>query len=125
MTSRSIAMWCCCCSGPRWCNESPPIVENYAVELGGEGDIIHIQVDDLLLGVQRAASLVYADFARNYPPALEDPLEVLADIDTEHLSDPNRVAAHLDFGPLDSQARSRGRRVLDRFRGSPMRSRIP
>ena len=90
-------------------------VENYAVELGGEGDIIHIQVDDLLLGVQRNAGLVYADFARSYPPVIMDPLEVLAGIDTEHLSDPNRVAAQLDFGPLESQARSRGRRVLDRL----------
>lgn len=90
-------------------------VENHAVELGGEGDIIHIQVDDLLLGVHRAVSLVYADFARSYPPLIDNPLEVLADIDTEHLSDPHRVAAFLDFGPLDSQARSRGRRLLDRL----------
>ncbi|MCJ7726105.1 MAG: DNA integrity scanning diadenylate cyclase DisA [Acidimicrobiia bacterium] len=90
-------------------------VEDYAVELGGEGDIIHIQVDDLLLGVQRTVGLVYADFARNFPPDLENPLAVLADIETENLSDPNRVAALLDFGPLDRQARSRGRRVLDRL----------
>ncbi|MBU1866069.1 MAG: DNA integrity scanning diadenylate cyclase DisA, partial [Actinobacteria bacterium] len=90
-------------------------VENYAVELGGEGDIIHIQVDDLLLGVHRTAGLVYADFARAYPPGLTDPLSVLASVDTEHLSDPSRVAAQLDFGPLDSLARSRGRRVLDRL----------
>lgn len=90
-------------------------VEDYAVELGGEGDIIHIQVDDLLLGVQKTAQLVYADFARSYPPDLKDPLLVLRDIDTENLSDPNRVASQLDFGPLDRQARSRGRRVLDRL----------
>jgi diadenylate cyclase len=90
-------------------------VEAYAVELGGEGDIIQIQVDDLLLGVHRTVGLVYADFSRSYPPDLKDPLDVLAGIDTEHLSDPVRVASHLDFGPLDSQARSRGRRVLDRL----------
>jgi diadenylate cyclase len=90
-------------------------VEHYAVELGGEGDIIQIQVDDLLLGVNRAAQLVYADHARTYPPEIENPLEVLADIETEHLSDPNRVAGHLDLGSLDSQAKSRGLRVLDRL----------
>ena len=90
-------------------------VEDYAVELGGEGDIIQIQVSDLLLGVHKAAALVYCDYARTYPPEIEDPLEVLTSIDTEHLSDPNRVASHLDFGSLDSQARSRGRRVLDRL----------
>jgi diadenylate cyclase len=68
-----------------------------------------------LLGVHRAARLVYADHARNYPPEIEDPLDVLSDIETENLSDPNRVASQLDFGALDSQAKSRGLRVLDRL----------
>jgi diadenylate cyclase len=90
-------------------------VEHYAVELGGEGNIIQIQVSDLLLGVHRTAARVYADYARVYPPDIEDPLEPLADIDTEHLSDPSRVAAQLDLGPLDSQARARGYRILDRL----------
>ena len=90
-------------------------VEGYAVELGGEGDIIRIQVEDLLLGVQRTGRLVYADHARTHPPAISDPLVALAEMETEHLSDPNRVAGQLELGPLDSQARSRGLRVLDRI----------
>ena len=91
------------------------MIEYYAVELGGEGDIIEIQVEDLLLGVRRVVGLVYADYARVYPPEVEDPLDLLASIDTEHLADFARVSAPLDLGPLDSQARSRGYRILDRI----------
>jgi diadenylate cyclase len=89
-------------------------LEHYAVELGGEGNLIRIQLADLIAGVSEAAEIVYEDYSRSYPPAEPQPLELLADLDTEHLSDPHRVAAPLDLGPLDSQARPRGMRILSR-----------
>jgi diadenylate cyclase len=89
-------------------------LEHYAVELGGEGNLIRIQLADLIAGVSETAEVVYEDYARSYPPEPAQPLELLADLDTEHLSDPHRVAAPLDLGPLDSQARPRGIRILSR-----------
>ncbi len=89
-------------------------LEHYAVELGGEGNLIRIQLADLIAGVSETAQIVYEDYARSYPPEYPQPLELLADLDTEHLSDPHRVAAPLDLGPLDSQARPRGIRILSR-----------
>jgi len=89
-------------------------LEHYAVELGGEGNLIRIQLADLIAGVAETAEIVYADYSRSSPPADEQPLELIADLDTAHLSDPHRVAAPLDFGPLDHQARPRGYRILSR-----------
>ena len=88
---------------------------HYAVELGGEGELIQIQLADLLVGVGETARLVYADYAKSYPPKHLQPLEVLADVGTEHLGDPGRVSTLLSLGPIDSQARPRGYRLLDRI----------
>ena len=88
---------------------------HYAVELGGEGNLTRIQLDDLLSGVDETAAQVYADYSRVYPPVDLRPLENLAQLDTAHLSDAARVAAQLDLGSLDTQARPRGYRILNRI----------
>jgi diadenylate cyclase len=90
-------------------------LEHYAVELGGEGELINLQLKDLLAGVSEMAELVYADHSRSYPPENPQPLELLQTLSTEHLSDEARVATLLDFGPLEHPARSRGYRVLQRI----------
>lgn len=90
-------------------------LRHYAVELGGEGRLIHLQLDDLLAGVSETAELVYADHARKYPPKTPQPLELLDPLDTEQLSDETKVASLLDFGPLDNPAKPRGYRILDRI----------
>jgi diadenylate cyclase len=90
-------------------------LQHYAVELGGEGNLIRIQLTDLIAGVPAIAQQVYADYSRTYPPIDPRPLELVADLDSGHLSDPSRVAALLDLGPLDSQARPRGYRILNRI----------
>ncbi|HSG79706.1 MAG TPA: DNA integrity scanning diadenylate cyclase DisA [Acidimicrobiia bacterium] len=89
-------------------------LQHYAIELGGEGQLTQLQLADLLTGVDETAELVYADYARHYPPRPSQPLGLVQDLDTESLSDASSVASVLDFGPLDSQARSRGYRILDR-----------
>jgi diadenylate cyclase len=89
-------------------------LEHYTVELGGEGKLTQIQLDDLLAGVGTTVREVYSDYARGFPPKT-DPLGALAELDTEHLSDAGQVAAQLDLGPLDSQARPRGYRILNRI----------
>jgi len=89
-------------------------LEHYTVELGGEGHLTRIQLEDLLAGVQEVAEQVYADYARTYPPRPGLPLESLADLTMEHVSDASRVASLLELGPLDARARPRGYRVLNR-----------
>jgi diadenylate cyclase len=89
-------------------------LEHYTIELGGEGQLTRIQLDDLIAGVQETAEQVYVDYARSYPPRPRQPLDLLENLSTEHLGDPSRVAALLDFGPLDGRARPRGYRALNR-----------
>jgi len=90
-------------------------LEHYTVELGGEGQLINLQLVDLLTGTNESAELVYADHARSYPPKPRNPLDLLRTLTTEHLSEEGRVTALLDFGPLENPARSRGYRILDRI----------
>lgn len=90
-------------------------LEHYAVELGGEGGLINLQLRDLLSGVSETAELVYADHARTHPPETAQPLDLLQTLSTEHLSDETRVGALLDLGPLEHPTRSRGYRILDRI----------
>lgn len=89
-------------------------LEHYTIELGRDGNLARIQLADLVTGLSDTTELVYSDYARQHPPADSQPLDLLADVDTEHLSDPQRVAAQLDLGSLDSQAHPRGFRLLDR-----------
>jgi len=89
-------------------------LEHYTVELGRDGKLAQIQLADLVSGLSETALLVYEDYARTSPPDPAQPLDLLAVLDTEHLSEPQRVAAQLDLGPLDSLARARGYRILDR-----------
>lgn len=90
-------------------------LEHYAVELGGEGELIRLQLVDLLGGVGEVAALVHADYSRKSPPKVAQPLTLLATLSTEHLSDENKVAGLLDIGPSESPARPRGYRLLDRI----------
>jgi diadenylate cyclase len=89
-------------------------LQHYTVELGGEGHLTRIQLEDLLAGVQEVAEQVYADYARTYPPRYSQPLDLLAGLTMEHISDASRVASLLDLGSLDGRARPRGYRVLNR-----------
>lgn len=90
-------------------------LEHYAVELGGEGELIRLQLLDLLAGVGEAAELVYADYSRAYPPKKPQPLDTLETLSTEHLSDETRVAGMLDLGSQESPVRPRGYRLLERI----------
>lgn len=90
-------------------------LDHYAVELGGEGQLIKLQLVDLLSGTSESAELVYSDHVRTHPPDVTNPLNLMKTLSTEHLSDESRVAALLDFGPLEHPTRSRGYRILDRI----------
>jgi diadenylate cyclase len=89
-------------------------LEHYIVELGGEGQLIRVQLEDLVTGVEEAAEQVYGDYARSFPPEHPQPLDLLGSLSTEHLGDPGRVTSLLDLGPLDARVLPRGYRVLNR-----------
>ncbi|OFW65877.1 MAG: DNA integrity scanning protein DisA [Actinobacteria bacterium RBG_16_68_21] len=90
-------------------------LDHYAVELGGEGELIRLQLVDLLTGVSEMAELVYSDYSRKFPPKRRQPLDLLQTLSTEHLSDTVKVAAQLDLGGQENPARSRGLRILARM----------
>lgn len=90
-------------------------LDHYAVELGGEGELIRLQLIDLLTGVSEMAELIYSDYSRTYPPKKRQPLELLEALSTEHLSDDTKVSAQLDLGGQENPARSRGLRILARI----------
>jgi diadenylate cyclase len=90
-------------------------LEHYAVELGGEGELIRLQIADLLTGVGETAALVYADYVKKYPPKQPQPLDLLSTLTTEQLSDEGKVAATLNLGAQENPARPRGYRILDRI----------
>ncbi|MBN2112733.1 MAG: DNA integrity scanning diadenylate cyclase DisA [Acidimicrobiia bacterium] len=89
-------------------------LEHYSVELGGEGQLTRIQLEDLITGVKETAEQVYVDYARTFPPQTRQPLDLLEGLSTEHLGDPSRVASLLGLGPLDARMRPRGYRALNR-----------
>ncbi|MFQ5947885.1 MAG: DNA integrity scanning diadenylate cyclase DisA [Acidimicrobiia bacterium] len=89
-------------------------LERYAVELGGDGNLLTVQVADLLDGVARTAELVYADYGTDSVPDRTQQLAGLDELATEELYDPHRVASMLELGPLDHHARPRGYRILGR-----------
>jgi len=89
-------------------------LEHYTIELGGEGQLTRIQLEDLIVGVQEIAEQVYVDYARVYPPRPRQPLDLLESLSTEHLGDVSRVGSLLALGPLDARVRPRGYRALNR-----------
>ncbi|MFH1331271.1 MAG: DNA integrity scanning diadenylate cyclase DisA [Actinomycetota bacterium] len=89
-------------------------LDHYTVELGGEGQLTRIQLEDLISGLQETAEQVYVDYARSFPPKSRQPLDLLENLSTEHLGDPSRVASLLNLGPLDARVRPRGYRALNR-----------
>jgi diadenylate cyclase len=84
-----------------------------AVELGGEGHLLELQLADLLHGVDGLRDLVLRDYARPATDArLGEALSALQGIPTEQLTFPERVAADLGFEHLDAHVRPLGVRLL-------------
>ena len=85
-----------------------------AVELGGEAQLMRLQVADLLEGVDRLTTLVYADYAKRRPRRDTMVLERLGSMDGEHLYDSGVVAEALGLGELHEPVKARGVRALAR-----------
>jgi diadenylate cyclase len=99
-------------------------IEGELVELGDEGRLLRLQLDELVDGVDDVRRLVVRDYVRNgaAPHVSEDPtaaLAGLATLSTEELVDDRRVAAALGMahanGEPDHSLEPRGYRLLSRL----------
>ena len=87
-------------------------LDELVVELGGESELITLQVADLLDGVNHLAELVYADYAPRRRASVRKMFEHLDGLATADLHDLSDIATVLGFDDLDAAVRPRGVRAL-------------
>ncbi|MGH8937618.1 MAG: DNA integrity scanning diadenylate cyclase DisA [Acidimicrobiia bacterium] len=90
-------------------------IDYSAVELGGEGGLIRLQLADLRQGIDRLRDLVVLDYVRPARSAsFQRALEELERLTTQEVYHAQRVAGALGIDHLDTQARPQGYRLLER-----------
>ena len=94
-------------------------IEGYIVELGVDGRLILLQLEELMGGVDDDRRYVIRDFSRSTSPArVDDSITRLAELSTERLLDLKEVATLLDLvgddGELDTGVQPRGYRLLSK-----------
>ena len=78
-----------CCSAPRWCGASPRRSSGYIVELGADGRLVRLQLEELMGGVEDDRRLVIQDyFHEDADWHLDEALEALADLDHRRAARP-------------------------------------
>jgi diadenylate cyclase len=91
-------------------------IEGYIVELGSDGRLVLLQLEELMGGVGDDRRLVAKDyFAESAEWELQDVMERLGDLDTEQLVDLREVASVLHLAAdadLDTPVQPRGFRLL-------------
>src|SRR4029077_20743222 len=94
-------------------------IEGYVVELGADGRLVMLQLDELIGGVEDDRRLVAKDyFQPSHDFELVDVLNALASLDDELILDPNEVASVLNLGPsvgIDSALQPGGFRLLHKI----------
>jgi diadenylate cyclase len=94
-------------------------IEGYVVELGADGRLVMLQLEELIGGVEDDRRLVAKDYYASSPDwELVDVMRRLAALDDETLLDPSEVASvlHLDdHTELDSALQPRGFRLLQKI----------
>ncbi|MDQ6614827.1 MAG: DNA integrity scanning diadenylate cyclase DisA [Actinomycetota bacterium] len=93
-------------------------IEGYVVELGVDGRLIILQLEELMAGVEDDRRHVFRDYSRTGAQA-EEAISRLAHISTERLLDLKEVAAILDpaggSAQLDAGVQPRGYRLLSKI----------
>jgi len=94
-------------------------IEGYIVEMGTDGRLIRLQLEELMGGVDDDRRAVLSDYFIEGPDRdLDDAIATLGNLDYDELLDPGAVAAllHLPPGPdqLDGHLVPRGYRLLAR-----------
>jgi diadenylate cyclase len=94
-------------------------IEGYVVQLGTDGRLILLQLEELMGGVDDDRRYVIRDFSQATSPALvDDAIRRLGELSTERLLDLKDVATLLDLvgedGELDAGVQPRGYRLLSK-----------
>jgi diadenylate cyclase len=93
-------------------------IEGYVVELGTDGRLVLLQLDELMAGVEDERRLVVRDYQPVDDGELADGIVAeLADLDTDALLDAGRVARIIGSQPsgLEGSLQPRGYRLLSRI----------
>ena len=94
-------------------------IEGYVVELGTDGRLVMLQLEELMGGVEADRRLVSKDYFVEGPDyELEDVVAMLADVDSEELLDLRRVLETLHLPPgttLDTPLQPHGFRLLHKI----------
>ncbi len=94
-------------------------IEGYVIELGADGRLVMLQLDELVGGVEDDRRLVAKDYFQHSPDwELTDVMSRLAEFDDETLLDLTEVAGVLHLPPgveLDSAVQPRGFRLLHKI----------
>ena len=100
-------------------------IERSVVELGTDGRLLHLQLDELLAGVEAERRLVVRDYLPDRRRKSAVILAQLGAIPAEQLLDLSRLVAALGYGPdsgLDQPVAPRGYRLLSRIPRLPDRT---
>lgn len=93
-------------------------VEDYVAELGTEGRLIELQLDELMAQVDEERTLIVQDYVADRRRKLATPLGALDGFSTEDLLDLDRIAEALGYDEdeaLDRQVTPRGFRLLSKI----------
>ena len=95
-------------------------LDGYIVELGEDGRLVMLQLEELMGGVDDERRFVIKDYFRDQPSwRLDHALEALSELSTEDLLDLRKVTAILHLpsegGELDNSIQPRGYRLLSRI----------
>jgi diadenylate cyclase len=94
-------------------------IVGYVVELGSDGRLVLLQLEELVGGVEDDRRLVAKDyFVDSHDRDLDDVLDVLSNLDDEQVLDLASVAGVLGLGPtvgIDSALQPRGFRLLHKI----------
>jgi diadenylate cyclase len=94
-------------------------IEGYVVELGSDGRLVMLQLEELIGGVEDDRRLVAKDYFHSTPDVeLVNVMNALASLDDEYLLDLYSVAGVLNLGPnvgIDSALQPRGFRLLHKI----------
>jgi diadenylate cyclase len=86
-------------------------LDRYAVELGEEGQLLRLQVADVVWDVDKVMEVVYRDYSGSRARAPKA-LRSLRQMGLADLEDVARVASVLDLGAMETAVHPRGLRAL-------------
>ncbi|MGI6551253.1 MAG: DNA integrity scanning diadenylate cyclase DisA [Syntrophomonadales bacterium] len=94
-------------------------IENYIIELGNEGRLVKMQLDELISNVEEEALLMIRDYSRFPDKSAQDIFSTIMKSFEEDVSDAITIAKTLGFGTsasvLDMQVAPRGYRILQKL----------